>query len=87
MYKKYATCNRFSIPYLVMHLLTQPLQLNPRVLQRFLLNVIRRRVGEQLVESDDVARDLEYHVTLNLTRRDRVFVINVTGCSPVSLGK
>ena len=70
-----------------MHLPTQPLQLNPRVLQRFLLNVIRRRVGEQLVESDDVARDLEYHVTLNLTRRDRVFVINVTECSPVSLGK
>ena len=67
-----------------MHLPTQPLQLNPRVLQRFLLNVIRRRVGEQLVESDDVARDLEYHVTLNLTR---VFVINVTQCSPVSLGK
>ena len=45
--------------HLVVHLAGEFLQLLPRVLQGLLLHVVRGRVGQQLVEGDDVARDLQ----------------------------
>lgn len=44
--------------HLVVHLPGQVLQLHPGVLQRLFLHVVRRGVGQQLVEGDNVARNL-----------------------------
>ena len=44
--------------YLVVHLSRQIFQLVSGVLQRFLLHVVGRRVRQQLVKGDDVARNL-----------------------------
>ena len=43
---------------LVMHLAGEVLQLDPGLLQRVLLHVVGRGVGQQLVQRDDVPRDL-----------------------------
>ena len=49
------------IDHLVVHLPAEVLELLTRVLQRLLLHVVRGRVGQQLVQRDDVARDLSQH--------------------------
>ena len=51
-----------SLGDLVVHLPGEVLQLDPGLLQGVLLHVVGRGVGQQLVEGDDVARDLVHRV-------------------------
>ena len=46
--------------HLIVHLPTEVLELLPRVLQRLLLYVVRGRVGQQLMQGDDVSRNLKH---------------------------
>ena len=48
--------------YLIVHLSGQILQLDPSMLQGVLFYMVRRCVGQQLVECDNVSRDLEIKI-------------------------
>ena len=51
--------------HLVVHLAGEVLQLDPGLLQGVLLHVVGRGVGQQLVQGDDVARDLRVQLSIS----------------------
>lgn len=58
-----------SLGHLVVHLPGEILQLDPGLLQGVLLHVVGRGVGQELVQGDDVARDLVHRVGEELLQR------------------